>query len=100
MEKQNAKFAFFYLLSLVTLVFTALATGVIIFQIINKIVADELSLAPGGFSQDALRLAISAIIIAAPIYFVMMWLINKNLRYSSWSQEGSWQSFYIIRCGN
>ncbi|KKR91294.1 MAG: hypothetical protein UU95_C0034G0016 [Parcubacteria group bacterium GW2011_GWC2_42_12] len=99
MEKQNAKFAFFYLLSLVTLVFTALATGVIIFQIINKIVADELSLAPGGFSQDALRLAISAIIIAAPIYFVMMWLINKNLLTGRMEREAGvrrWLTYFIL----
>src|SRR3989339_674147 len=37
MEKNNAaKFAFFYMLSLVSLIFTALSTGIIIFQFINK----------------------------------------------------------------
>ena len=100
MEKQqNAKFAFFYLLSLVALVFTSVAVGLIIFQIINKTIIDELSLAPGGFSQDALRFAISAIIIAAPIYFVMMWLLNKNLLKGTMEKESGirkWLTYFIL----
>jgi len=100
MEKQqNAKFAFFYLLSLVALVFTAVSTGMIIFQIINKTIADDLSLAPGGFTQDALRFAISAIIIAAPIFFVMMRLINKNLLSGNLEKESGirkWLTYFIL----
>ncbi|MFH1583123.1 MAG: DUF5671 domain-containing protein [Candidatus Falkowbacteria bacterium] len=99
MEKQNAKFAFFYMLSLVALVFTSLSTGMIIFQIINKTIADDLSLAPGGFSQDALRFAISAIIIAAPIYFVLMRLINKNLLSGQMGKESGvrkWLTYFIL----
>ncbi len=95
----SAKFAFFYMLSLVSLVFTALSTGMIIFQIINKTVADDLSLAPGGFAQDALRFAISAIIIAAPIYFVMMRLINKNLLSGEMEKESGvrkWLTYFIL----
>ncbi|MBI4779577.1 hypothetical protein HY797_03960 [Candidatus Falkowbacteria bacterium] len=100
MEKQqNAKFAFFYLLSLVALVFTAISTGMIIFQIINKIIADDLSLAPGGFSQDALRFAISAIIIAGPIFFAMTRLINKNLLSGNMEKESGirkWLTYFIL----
>jgi hypothetical protein len=99
MEKQNAKFAFFYLLSLVALIFTALATGMVIFQIINKKVIDLLTLAPGGFEQGALKFAISAIIIAAPIYFVMMWLINKNLLVGELDKESGirkWLTYFIL----
>ncbi|MFH0955662.1 MAG: DUF5671 domain-containing protein [Candidatus Falkowbacteria bacterium] len=100
MEKQqNAKFAFFYLLSLVASVFTSISTGMIIFQIINKTIADDLSLAPGGFSQDALRFAISAIIIAAPIFFVMMRLVNKNLLSGNLERESGvrkWLTYFIL----
>lgn len=95
----SAKFAFFYLLSLVALVFMALATGMIIFQIINSAIADELSLAPGGFSQDILKFAISAIIIAAPIYFVMVWLINKSLLAGKLERESGvrkWLTYFIL----
>lgn len=98
-EKQNAKFAFFYLLSLVALVFTSVATGVAIFQIINKKVVDLLTLAPGGFEQEALKIAISAIIIAAPIYFVMMWLINKNILAGKLEKESGvrkWLTYFIL----
>jgi len=99
MEKQNAKFAFFYVLSLVTLIFTSLATGMIIFQIINKKVVDLLTLAPGGFEQGTLKFAISAIIIAAPIYFVMMWLINKNVLAGKLDKESGirkWLTYFIL----
>jgi len=100
MEKQqNAKFAFFYMLSLVALIFTSIAAGMVIFQIINKKVIDLLTLAPGGFSQDALKFAISAIIIAAPIYFVMMWLINKNILTGKLDKESGirkWLTYFIL----
>lgn len=99
MEKQNAKFAFFYLLSLVALVFTALSTGIVVFQIINKKVVDSLTLAPGGFEQEALKFAISAIIIAAPIYFLMMWLINKSLLAGKLDKESGvrkWLTYFIL----
>ena len=99
MEKQNAKFAFFYMLSLVALVFTSLAAGMVVFQIINKKVIDLITLAPGGFNQDALKFAISAIIIAAPIYFVMMWLINKNLLAGKMDKESGirkWLTYFIL----
>ena len=99
MEKQNAKFAFFYMLSLVALVSISLSTGMVIFQIINKTITDPLSLAPGGFSQGDLRFAISAIIIAGPIYFAMMWLINKNLLAGRLEKESGirkWLTYFIL----
>ena len=99
MEKQNAQFAFFYLLSLVSLVFVSISTGMIIFQIINKTIVDDLTLAPGGFMQEVLRFAISAIIVAAPIYFAMMWLINKNLLSGNLEKESGvrkWLTYFIL----
>ncbi|MFH1412774.1 MAG: DUF5671 domain-containing protein [bacterium] len=74
----NAKFAFFYMLSLVALVFMAISTGMIIFQIINKTVTDMINFA-GSYNSGILKFAISAIIIATPIYYVTMRQINKNL---------------------
>ncbi len=99
MEKQNAKFAFFYMLSLVALIFTALATGMVIFQIINKKIIDVLALAPGGFDQGVLKFAISAIIIAGPIYFVMMWLINKDILTGKLEKDSGirkWLTYFIL----
>src|SRR3989339_434199 len=100
MEKNNAaKFAFFYMLSLVSLIFTALSTGIIIFQFINKNITDVLSTTTTGFDSSALKFAISAVIIAAPIYFVLMSLINKNLFEGNLDKESGirkWLTYFII----
>ncbi|MDP2709225.1 MAG: DUF5671 domain-containing protein [bacterium] len=98
-QQQNAKFAFFYLLSLVALIFMSISVGIIIFQIINRTIPDALTLAPGDFSQDALRFAISAIIIAAPIYFTMMRLINRSLLAGLMEKESGirkWLTYFIL----
>jgi len=80
LENANpAKFAFYYLLSLVALIFTAVPTGIIIFQIINKNIPDVLSPFGGQYNSEAVKFAISAVIIAAPVYYFLMRLINKNL---------------------
>ncbi|MBD3247961.1 hypothetical protein GF382_01565, partial [Candidatus Falkowbacteria bacterium] len=55
-EKNNgAKFAFFYLLSLVGLVFTSISVGIIIFQFINKFIEDPADLYGGSFSNEAVK---------------------------------------------
>lgn len=81
METKNsaAKFAFFYMLSLVALIFMALSAGMIIFQIINKNISDILNLYQGSFSSSQLKFAISALIISVPIFYVTSWQIRKNL---------------------
>ena len=78
-NSQAAKFAFFYMLSLVALVFTALSTGMIIFQIINKLIPDVPGFFQGSFSDSSLKYAISQLIIAAPIFFLTMRQIHKYL---------------------
>ena len=99
MEKQNAKFAFFYMLSLIALIFTSLAAGMVIFQIINKKIIDPIILAPGGFNQAELKFAISAILIAAPLYFIMVWLINKEILAGNLEKESGvrkWLTYFIL----
>jgi len=95
---QNAKFAFFYMLSLVALIFMAVATGTIVFQMINKKIVDVLSY-QGGFNEGALKFAISAIIIAAPIYFITSWFINKNLTAGKLNKDAGvrkWLTYFIL----
>ncbi len=101
MEQPNnsAKFAFFYMLSLVALIFMALSTGMIIFQIINKNIVDAASLLPGSFDSGALKFAISSIIIAAPIYYVTVWQINKNLFTGVLNKDSGvrrWLTYFIL----
>lgn len=98
-EQQNntAKFAFFYLLSLVSLIFMTTAVGMIIFQIINKLVADLIHTEQ--FSSGTLKFAISAIIISTPIYYLTAWQINKNLVAGVLRLESGvrkWLTYFIL----
>lgn len=93
----NAKYAFYYLLSLVALIFTAISVGMIAFGIINQTVADALTLRNG--VSDELKFAISAIFIAAPIFFVMQYFINKGLRNGELDKESGvrrWLTYFIL----
>lgn len=93
-----AKFAFFYLLSLVALIFLATSVGMILFQLINKFIADPVGVSEP-FNQDSLKFAISALIIAAPIYFVTVGQINKSLfagRLDPESGVRRWLTYLIL----
>ena len=101
MDSQNnaAKFAFFYMLSLVALIITAIASGTIIFQVINKNITDALNQFRGSFSPDALKFAISALIIAAPIFFMTMRQIQKSLFSGALPKDSGvrkWLTYFII----
>jgi hypothetical protein len=101
MEQQNnaAKFAFLYMLSLVALVFISLSTGMIIFQLINKYVPDILNKFAGQFSEGALKFAISALIISAPIYYFTMRQISKSLFGGGLDKDSGvrkWLTYLII----
>jgi uncharacterized membrane-anchored protein len=93
----NAKYAFYYLLSLVALIFTALSVGMIAFGIINKTLVDALNL--GGNTSDTLKFAISAIIIAAPIFFAMQHLIARGLKNGELTKDSGvrrWLTYFIL----
>ena len=103
MEQQqnnnSAKFAFFYMLSLVALIFMALSAGIIVFQIINKNIIDALQTFRGRYSSDALKFAISAIIISAPIYYLTVAQINKNLFKGLLGKDSGvrkWLTYFIL----
>ncbi|MEA3398130.1 MAG: DUF5671 domain-containing protein [Patescibacteria group bacterium] len=101
MDTQNnaAKFAFFYMLSLVALVFTALSSGMIIFQIINKSIIDILEQYSGRYSADQLKFAISALIISAPIFYITMRQIHKNLFSGALDKNSGirkWLTYFIL----
>ncbi|KKR31534.1 MAG: hypothetical protein UT64_C0057G0004 [Candidatus Falkowbacteria bacterium GW2011_GWF2_39_8] len=100
-EQQNnsAKFAFFYLLSLVSLIFMTTSVGIVIFQIINKLVVDLVRPYAGMFDSGSVKFAISAIIIAAPIYYLTTWQINKNLYTGVLTKNSGvrrWLSYFIL----
>jgi hypothetical protein len=98
-SNNSAKFAFFYMLSLVALIFMALSAGIIVFQIINKNIIDALQVFRGRYSSDALKFAISAIIISAPIYYLTVTQINKNLFKGLLDKDSGvrkWLTYFIL----
>ncbi len=96
---QSAKFAFYYLLSLVALIFMALASGMIIFQIINKNVPDILNQYSGRFSPQQLKFAISALIISAPVFYFTTHQIYRALFKGELDKDSGvrkWLTYLIL----
>lgn len=94
----SAKITFFYLLSLFGLIFVAISSGMILFQVINKLIPDALNYS-GRFSPEALRFAISAVIVATPVYYWMTSLIQKSLKSGELDKESQlrkWMTYIII----
>lgn len=98
--KYAAKYAFYYLLSLVALVFVGISVGMIAFSIIDLQVFDPLSYNSYRGNQDnALKFAISAIFIAAPIYYFTLSLIARGLKKNEIEKSSAirrWLTYFII----
>jgi hypothetical protein len=75
----NAKYAFYYLLSLVALIFVSINSGIIVFQLINHFIPDTLSNYSDSVSQEMIRFAIASLIFATPVFYWMQMLINQGL---------------------
>lgn len=97
-EANNAaKFAFLYLLSLVSLVFVSTSVGMVIFQIINKFITDPIH--TEAFEQGALKYAVAALIIASPIYFLTVRHINQSLVSGKLEMQAAirrWLTYLIL----
>jgi len=74
-----AKFVFFYLTHLVSLVFMAISFGTIVFQAINKFIKDPVNLYSAFYQEEALRFGIAAILVFSPVYYVVTHFIHKAL---------------------
>ncbi len=99
MQNNQAKYAFFYVISLISLIALATAVGSILFQIINKNVVDVLGELRGSYSSSSLRFALASIIISAPVYYYVAYLINKSLFKGELEKESEirkWLSYLIL----
>ena len=97
-SKHNAKYAFYYLLSLAALIFTGLSVGMVAFSIIDKTVADAL-VSYYNAGDGSLKFAISALLIAAPIYYAMAQLISRGLKSGELDKESPlrrWLTYFIL----
>lgn len=94
----NAKYAFYYLLSLAALFFMSLSVGMIVFSVIDKSIADVLV----NYSENVngpLKFGISALLIAAPIFYLLSKLINSGLKKGDLDKESGirrWLTYFIL----
>ena len=98
-NQHGAKYAFYYLLSLVALIFIGIAVGLIAFGIIDKSIIDPLNNIYFSNGDNSLRFAISALLIAGPIYYYSLFLINRGLKRNELkidSQIRKWLTYFII----
>ncbi|MGI6374098.1 MAG: DUF5671 domain-containing protein [Patescibacteria group bacterium] len=96
-NSHQAKYAFYYLLSLVALIFTAIAVGLVAFTIIDRTMVDALQ--SYGPSDSGLRFAISALLIATPIFYITTNLINRGLNKGELAPNSGlrrWLTYFII----
>ncbi|MEI6528911.1 MAG: DUF5671 domain-containing protein [Candidatus Falkowbacteria bacterium] len=97
-NNHNAKYAFYYLLSLVALIFTTVSVGMIAYSIIDKTVPDALNSYISNYDGQ-LKFAISALIIATPIFYIISSLIFKGLRKQELEKDSGvrrWLTYLII----
>ena len=98
-NQSGAKYAFYYLLSLVALIFIGVSVGLIAFGIIDKSIIDPLANIYYSNRDNSLRFAISALLIAGPIYYYTLFLINRGLEKGELkvdSQIRKWLTYFII----
>ncbi len=99
-NKNDAKYVFYYLLSLTALIFMAISVGMIAYGIINELVAD--TLINGSYYNSyngQFKFAISAIIIAAPLFYISTGLIRKGIykgEIKSDSPIRRWLTYFIL----
>jgi hypothetical protein len=98
-KSNAAKFVFFYLLELVSLGFMTVSFGIILFQMINKNIADAITGYSGSYSEGALKFAISALLVSTPIYYVIGSFIQKSLFKGEFRKDSGirrWLTYLIL----
>jgi hypothetical protein len=91
----KAKYSYFYLLSLVALIFLAISLGMILFNIINISVGDNLIERTFVNYDNQLKFAISALLISAPVYYLSQYLIKKGFKKNEFSKESNLRKWLI-----
>lgn len=98
-NSDHAKHAFFYLVAFFALGFVATAIGQVIFQLINYLLVETTTSYSGDYLQSILRFAISALIIAAPTYYLATRKINSELAKENLDSDSAirkWLTYIAI----
>ncbi|MCF7836843.1 DUF5671 domain-containing protein [Candidatus Gracilibacteria bacterium] len=98
-NSDHAKHMFFYLLAFFALGFVATAIGQVVFQLINRAIVETTPSYSGDYTQGVLRFAVSALIIAAPIYYFATRKINSELARDNLDPDSAirrWLTYFAI----
>lgn len=98
-DKNSPKFAFYYLLSLVALIFMGISVGLIFFGIINQTISDPLLYPSSQNFSSQFKFAISALIISVPLYYLTLSLIRKGLKKGELNINSGirrWLTYFIL----
>ncbi|MEK7542301.1 MAG: DUF5671 domain-containing protein, partial [Patescibacteria group bacterium] len=93
----QAREAFLYLISFITLYITAFSFGILVFAFIDRLLPDPLQL--GGFFPRGLTTALASLIIAFPLYLFMMWQLGKAAARDPerrQSKVGKWLTYITL----
>lgn len=98
---KGPKALFWYLTLFFTLGITAFATGGLWFQFINKWFSKEIIFGQvvSPFSQTALKWQMAALLIAAPVYFLLSSLVRKALKTNELKADNKvrlWITYIIL----
>lgn len=91
----QAREAFIYLISFITLYITAFSFGALIFSFIDRLFPDPLRFFGDG-SVDGMRRSVAAIIVAFPLYLFLMWNISKKGLEQQQSKIRKWLSYITL----
>lgn len=94
----NAKHAFFYLLVLFTLGVVACGAGGVLFAVIEQAypLPGEY---PGGLAQAGMRLALSGVIVAGPVLYLVLRAVNLALERGTMAAQAGvrrWLTYLIL----
>ncbi len=100
-EVKGPKALFWFLTLFFTLGTTAFATGGLWFQFINKWFPLEVTYGyvSRSFSQEGLKMAIASLLVAAPLFFFVSWLVRKafnNKTLSPANKVRTWITYIIL----
>lgn len=83
----SAREAFLYFVLFILLGVVAINTGAAWFQMIDIIVRDPSERAFAGFAENAVRSAVSALVVAAPLFFILTAYLGRARRRSPAMQD-------------
>ncbi|MFA5248071.1 MAG: DUF5671 domain-containing protein [Patescibacteria group bacterium] len=94
-----AKYVFFYLTHLVSLIFMAISFGTIIFQAINRKISDPINLYSAFYQEGAMKFGIAALFVFAPVYYIVSHFILKAVRQGEIKRDSGirrWLTYLIL----